>query len=68
MRWRSGDQQALDALMPLVYKELRQIAHHYLRQERGNHTLQSTALVREPISVWPDRVRHNGKTAPTFSE
>jgi len=47
VRWRSGDQQALDALMPLVYKELRQLAHHYLRQERSDHTLQSTALVHE---------------------
>jgi RNA polymerase sigma factor (TIGR02999 family) len=47
VRWRSGDQQALEALMPLVYKELRQLAHHYLRQERSDHTLQSTALVHE---------------------
>jgi RNA polymerase sigma factor (TIGR02999 family) len=47
VRWRSGDQQALDALMPLVYDELRRLAHHYLRQERSDHTLQSTALVHE---------------------
>lgn len=47
LRWRSGDQQALDALMPLVYKELRQLAHHYLRREHSEHTLQSTALVHE---------------------
>jgi len=47
VRWRSGDQRALDALMPLVYKELRQLAHYYLRQERSDHTLQSTALVHE---------------------
>jgi len=33
--------------MPLVYKELRKLAHHYLRQERSDHTLQSTALVHE---------------------
>ncbi len=33
--------------MPLVYDELRRLAHHYLRQERSNHTLQSTALVHE---------------------
>lgn len=46
-RWRSGDQVALDALVPLVYKELRQIAHHYLQRERTDHTLQSTALVHE---------------------
>lgn len=46
-RWRAGDQQAFDKLMPLVYRELRQLAHHYLRQERTGHTLQSTALVHE---------------------
>ncbi len=47
VRWRSGDQQALDELVPLVYDELRRLAHHYLRQERSDHTLQSTALVHE---------------------
>jgi len=46
-RWRSGDRQALDALMPLVYRELRRLARHYLQQERPDHTLQSTALVHE---------------------
>lgn len=46
-RWRSGDREALDALMPLVYQELRRIARHYLQQERSDHTLQSTALVHE---------------------
>jgi DNA-directed RNA polymerase specialized sigma24 family protein len=47
VRWRSGDQEALDALMPLVYDELRRVAQHYLRRERCDHTLQSTALVHE---------------------
>ncbi len=46
-RWRGGDRQALDALIPLVYDELRRIAQHYLRNERPGHTLQSTALVHE---------------------
>lgn len=46
-RWRSGDRAALDLLMPLVYEELRRLARHYLRQERPDHTLQSTALVHE---------------------
>jgi RNA polymerase sigma factor (TIGR02999 family) len=45
--WRQGDQEALHALVPLVYKELRRLAHYYLRSERPNHTLQSTALVHE---------------------
>lgn len=46
-QWRSGDRTALDRLMPLVYDELRVIAARYLRNERGGHTLQSTALVNE---------------------
>jgi RNA polymerase sigma factor (TIGR02999 family) len=47
VRWREGDQEALDKLMPLVYDELRRLAQHYLRRERADHTLQSTALVHE---------------------
>ena len=45
--WRSGDRKALDSLLPLVYKELRRVAHFQLLSERPNHTLQSTALVNE---------------------
>jgi len=45
--WRDGDRTALDALLPLVYKELRRQARFQLRQERPNHTLQSAALVNE---------------------
>ena len=47
VRWRCGDQDVLKILMPMVYGELRRIAHHYLRDERPDHTLQSTALVHE---------------------
>jgi len=47
LRWRAGDQQALDRLIPILYKELRDIAHYHLRQERPGHTLQSAALVHE---------------------
>jgi RNA polymerase sigma factor (TIGR02999 family) len=46
-RWRGGDQEALGALVPLVYQDLRRLAHYYLRAERSGHTLQSTALVHE---------------------
>ena len=42
-----GDRAALDALLPLVYDELRLIARGYLRQERSDHTLQPTGLVHE---------------------
>ena len=46
-RWREGDGQALEELMPLVYGELRRLAARYLRLERSDHTLQPTALVHE---------------------
>ena len=45
--WSDGDPHALEALMQLVYKELRRLANHYLRSERRDHTLQPTALVHE---------------------
>ena len=44
---RAGDRAALDELLPLVYRELRQIAARHLAQERPGHTLQATALVHE---------------------
>jgi len=46
-RWNAGDQKALEALVPLVYNELHGLAHHYLRGERSDHTLQTTALINE---------------------
>ena len=46
-KWRAGDEEALRALIPLVYEELRRIAQYHLKQERPDHTLQSTALVHE---------------------
>jgi RNA polymerase sigma factor (TIGR02999 family) len=45
--WSNGDQSALEQLTPLVYSELRRLAARYLRKERSDHTLQSTALVHE---------------------
>lgn len=47
VNWSHGDRSALEQLMPLVYGELRRLASSYLRRERSNHTLQSTALVHE---------------------
>jgi len=44
---RSGDQEALKSLIPLVYDELRRLAQYHLKRERPDHTLQSTALVNE---------------------
>jgi RNA polymerase sigma factor (TIGR02999 family) len=45
--WSSGNQEALDKLMPLVYDELHRQAAQYLRRERPDHTLQTTALIHE---------------------
>ena len=45
--WSCGDSAALDRLTPLVYDELRHLAHRYMRHERAGHTLQTTALVSE---------------------
>ena len=61
----AGDPEALDALFPLVYSELRRMARHRMRGERNDHTLQTTALVHEAYlelvnanqASWEDR-RH----------
>ncbi|MDQ6620170.1 MAG: sigma-70 family RNA polymerase sigma factor [Pseudomonadota bacterium] len=44
---QSGNSGALEAILPIVYNELRRLARHYLRSERHDHTLQPTALVHE---------------------
>ena len=45
--WSEGDQEALERLTPLVYRELHHIAHRYMLRERPGRTLQTTALVNE---------------------
>ena len=45
--WAAQDPTARDRLVPIVYEELRRLAHHYMRGERVGHTLQTTALVNE---------------------
>ena len=45
--WRSGNHEAMDQLIPLVYDDLRRLASHFMRRERPEHTLQATALVNE---------------------
>src|SRR5262249_47668374 len=47
LAWSKGDQLALETLMPLIYKELRRLARHYMNSQRPGHTLQTTALVNE---------------------
>jgi RNA polymerase sigma factor (TIGR02999 family) len=63
VRWRDGDEAALEQLMPLVYDELRRLAERYMRSERPDHTLQATALVHEAYVrlagvdvAWEDRI------------
>ena len=46
-QWSHGDNAALAELTPLVYEELRRLAHHFMGGERSDHTLQTTALVNE---------------------
>ena len=45
--WANKDPAARERLVPIVYEELRRLAHHYMRGERTGHTLQTTALVNE---------------------
>jgi len=45
--WSNGSQEAVENLFPLVYEELRGMAHRYMRRERPGHTLQTTAVVHE---------------------
>src|SRR6476660_4166563 len=47
VRWNQGDDAALAKLTPLVYEELRRLAHHHMGGQRPNHTLQTTALINE---------------------
>jgi RNA polymerase sigma factor (TIGR02999 family) len=69
--WAKGNQRALEELMPLVYRELRQIAARYLRKERPGHTLQPTAVVHEAYirlvhqrnPKWEDRKHFFGVAA-----
>ncbi|HXQ73064.1 MAG TPA: sigma-70 family RNA polymerase sigma factor [Pyrinomonadaceae bacterium] len=70
VEWREGDQAALDRLMPLVYDQLRRIAHRYVQRERDGHTLQTSALVNEAYLrladqkvVWQNRAHFFGVTA-----
>jgi len=55
-KWKDGDQEALRELAPLVYAELRRLAHYYLQGENPGHTLESTALVHEVYLRLADRM------------
>jgi len=64
--WSNGDQAALDRLMPLVDQELHRLAHHYMRQEKPGHTLQTTALVNEAYLKLVDQRQMHWKNRTHF--
>lgn len=55
--WSEGDRAALEKLAPIVYDELRRLAHHYMEGQRRDHTLQTTALVNEAYLRLADEKR-----------
>lgn len=65
-RIKGGDQDALADLIPLVYKELRRLAGHLLREERVGHTLQPTALVHEAYLCLVGQDRANWQNRAQF--
>jgi RNA polymerase sigma factor (TIGR02999 family) len=65
-KWAKGNQEALNELTPLVYKELRQLAASYLRKERQDHTLQPTALVHEAYLRLVDQTSPNWQNRSHF--
>jgi RNA polymerase sigma factor (TIGR02999 family) len=66
IRWKAGDQDALEMLVPMVYKELRDIARHHLQRERPGHTLQSAALVNEAYLRLLDQRPFHAENRPHF--
>lgn len=65
-RIKSGDQDALLELVPLVYSELRRLAGHFMREERPGHTLQPTALVHEAYLCLVGQDRANWQNRAQF--
>ncbi len=66
MDWNGGDESALEQLLPLVYGELQHKARQFLRKERGNHTLQPTALVHEAYFRLVDQHRVSWRNRAHF--
>jgi RNA polymerase sigma-70 factor, ECF subfamily len=66
VNWSNGDQEALNKLIPLVYDELHKLARRYLRRERPDHTLQTTALVHEAYLKLVDQREANWENRVQF--
>ena len=64
--WSEGNQQALGELLPIIYNELRRLAHIYLRRERSEQTLQTTALVHEAYLKLVDQKSVNWQNRSHF--
>ena len=66
VRWSHGDDAALPELTPLVYEELRRIAHHHMAGQRPDHTLQTTALVNEAYLRLADQTNPSWQSRAHF--
>ena len=65
-QWSHGDDAALGELTPLIYEELRRLAHHHMGGERPDHTLQTTALVNEAYLRLADQTDPNWQNRAHF--
>jgi RNA polymerase sigma factor (TIGR02999 family) len=66
LAWRQGEREALNELIPVIYEELRRIAHNHIAGERKGHTLQTTALVNEAYLRLLDCSRVNWQNRAHF--
>jgi len=66
LRWKAGDREGLDQAVPLVGRELKRIAHRAMRNERPDHTLQTTALVNEAYLRLVDQSRVDWRNRAHF--
>ena len=64
--WKHGDPTALQKLTPLIYDELRRIAHRYAQRERNGHTLQTTALINEAYLRLAGSEKHDWQNRSHF--
>ena len=64
--WRNGNDAALTELTPLIYEDLRGLAHRYMSGQRADHTLQTTALVHEAYLRLADQTNPNWQTRAHF--
>ncbi|MBK9155293.1 MAG: sigma-70 family RNA polymerase sigma factor [Chloracidobacterium sp.] len=66
LKWREGDERALEELLPIVYSELRRMAGNFMRRQNVGHTLQPTALVNEAYLRLIDSSRVNWQNRTHF--